>query len=205
MRPSQTNILSTARFLLAIRQGFCHVAFSMRFHVARDGAVMGEFEEQIFRNKVFSGEIRPSDWYWIPGFSDWRPVSEFRVARKTEVIVLDDGSAVPPAIRKPRQRSAPAIALICISVLALIFVVGMTTGKFRSRRTQHARIEAKTAVAQGQIRIGMSANEVVSLLGEPKKIERVAGSKKEQWTYEGPNGPVILHLENGVLRHIHSD
>ena len=28
----------------------------------------------------------------------------------------------------------------------------------------------------------MSANEVVSLLGEPKKIERVAGSKKEQWT-----------------------
>ena len=119
--------------------------------------------------------------------------------------MLDDGSAVPPAIRKPRQRSPPAIALICISVLALIFVVGMTTGKFRNGRTQHARIEAKTAVAQGQIRIGMSANEVVSLLGEPKKIERVAGSKKEQWTYEGPNGPVILHLENGVLRHIHSD
>ena len=58
---------------------------------------MGEFEEQIFRNKVFSGEIRPSDWYWIPGFSDWRPVSEFRVARKTEVIVLDDGSAVVEA------------------------------------------------------------------------------------------------------------
>lgn len=177
----------------------------MRFHVARDGAIMGEFEEQIFRDKVFSGEIRPSDWYWIPGFSDWRPVSEFRIARKTEVIVLDDGSAVPPAIRKPRQRSAPAIALICIGVLALIFVVGMTTGKFRSGRTQHARIEAKTALAQGEIRIGMSANEVVSLLGEPKKIERVAGSKKEQWTYEGPNGPVILHLENGVLRHIHSD
>src|SRR4030095_15054151 len=36
----------------------------MRFHVARDGAVMGEFEEQVFRDKVFSGEIRPSDWYW---------------------------------------------------------------------------------------------------------------------------------------------
>jgi len=25
--------------------------------------VMGEFEEQIFRNKVFSGEIRPNDFY----------------------------------------------------------------------------------------------------------------------------------------------
>src|SRR5438067_8335530 len=104
----------------------------MRFHVAREGAVLGEFEEQIFRNKVFSGEIRPNDLYWIPGFSDWRPVSEFRVARKTEPIVLDDGSAVPPAIRKPRQRSAPAIALISICALALIFVVGTMTGKFRS-------------------------------------------------------------------------
>jgi len=92
--------------------------------------------------------------------------------------VLDDGSAVPPAIRKPRQRSAPAIALICISVLALIFVIGMTTGKFRSGQTQHARIEAKTVLAQGQIRIGMSANEVVSLLGEPKKSSESPARKK---------------------------
>jgi hypothetical protein len=177
----------------------------MRFHVARDGAVMGEFEEQIFRNKVFSGDIRPSDLYWIAGFSDWRPVSGFRVARKTEPIVLDDGSAMPPAIRKPRQRSAPAIALICICTLALIFIVGTMTGKFRSAGTAHTRIEPKTALARGEIRIGMSANEVVSMLGQPTKIERIAGSKKEQWTYEGTNGPVILHLENGVVRHVHSD
>jgi hypothetical protein len=186
-------------------QGFCHGAFLMKFHVARDGAIMGEFEEQNFRNKVFSGEIRPSDLYWIPGFNDWRPVSEFRITRKTEPIVLDDGTAVPPAIRKPRQRSAPAIALICISVLALIFVIGMMTGKFRSGGTQHARIEAKTAAADGQIRIGMSANEVVSLLGQPTKIQRVPGTKKEQWIYENSNGPVILHFENGVLRRFHPD
>ena len=62
---------------------------AMKFHVAREGAVLGEFEEQIFRNKVFSGEIRPNDLYWTAGFTDWRPVSEFRVARKTEPIVLD--------------------------------------------------------------------------------------------------------------------
>ena len=61
---------------------------AMKFHVAREGAVLGEFEEQIFRNKVFSGEIRPNDLYWTAGFTDWRPVSEFRVARKTEPIVL---------------------------------------------------------------------------------------------------------------------
>ena len=53
----------------------------MKFHVAREGAVLGEFEEQIFRNKVFSGEILPSDLYWTAGFTDWRPVSEFRVAK----------------------------------------------------------------------------------------------------------------------------
>jgi len=173
--------------------------------VARDGGVMGEFEEQVFRNKVFSGEIRRSDLYWIPGFRHWRPVSEFRITRKTEPIVVDDGSAVPPAIQKPRQRSAPAIALICISVLALIFVVGIMTGKFRSGRTQHARIEAKMALAGGEMRIGMTSIEVISLLGQPTKIERVANSKKEQWIYDSPNGLVILHFENGVLRHIHPD
>ena len=178
----------------------------MKFHVAREGSVMGEFEEQIFRNKVFSGEIRPSDFYWIPGFSSWRPVSGFRIARKTEPIVLDDGSAVPPAIRRSRQRSVPAIALICICALGLTFIIIDTmTGQFKSGPAQQAQIEAKTALARGQIRIGMSANEVVSLLGQPTKIERVAGSKREQWSYESPNGPVILHLENGVLRRIHSD
>jgi hypothetical protein len=175
----------------------------MRFHVARDSAVMGEFEEQIFRNKVFSGEIRPSDLYWIPGFRNWRPVSEFRITRKTEPIVLDDGSAVPPAIQRPRQRSAPEIALICICLLALIFVLGMMTGKFRTGRIHHARIEAKAALARGEMRIGMSSNEVISLLGQPTKIERVANSKKEQWIYESPNRLVILHFENGILRHIH--
>src|SRR6266496_3223583 len=57
-------------------EDFVTVATAMRFHVAREGAVMGEFEEQIFRNKVFSGEIRPNDFYWIAGFADWRPGSE---------------------------------------------------------------------------------------------------------------------------------
>src|SRR5205823_13108676 len=100
----------------------------MKFHVAREGAVMGEFEEQIFRNKVFSGEIRPNDLYWTAGFADWRPVSEFRVARKTEPIVLHAASAVPPAIQKKGQRSAPAIALICIFALVLIIGVELVAG-----------------------------------------------------------------------------
>ena len=122
---------------------------AMRFHVAREGAVLGEFEEQIFRNKVFSGEIRPNDLYWTAGFTDWRPVSEFRVARKTEPIVLDAGSAVPPAIQKQSQRWAP-IALICICALVLLISVAMVAGKSkRERLPQHARFEAKTAIARG--------------------------------------------------------
>jgi hypothetical protein len=130
------------------------VAPAMKFHVAREGAVLGEFEEQIFRNKVFSGEIRPNDLYWIAGFTDWRPVSEFRVARKTE----------------------------------------------RERVPQRVRVEAKTAIARGQLRAGMTADQCMRMLGEPARIKRISGSKNEQWTYKGPEGPVILHFESGLLQ-----
>ena len=117
---------------------------AMRFHVAREGAVLGEFEEQIFRNKVFSGEIRPNDLYWTAGFTDWRPVSEFRVARKTEPIVLHARVAVPPAIQKQGQRSAPVIALICICALALLIGVTMMAGKSKRERVpQRARVERR--------------------------------------------------------------
>jgi hypothetical protein len=177
------------------------VATAMRFHVAREGAVMGEFEEQIFRNKVFSGEIRPNDLYWTAGFADWRPVSEFRVARKTEPILLDTGSAGPPAIRDARQRSAPAIALICICALVLLIGVAMMAGKSkRGRVPQPARVEAKAAIPRSQLRIGMTANQCIRMLGQPARIERMSGSKNEQWTYEGPDGPVALHFESGILR-----
>jgi hypothetical protein len=125
----------------------------MRFHVAREGAVLGEFEEQMFRNKVFSGEIRPNDLYWTAGFADWRPVSEFRVARKTEPIVLDAASAVPPAIKKQGQRSAPAIALVCVCALVLLIGVAMFAGKSKHERVpHHARGEAATAIPRGQLR-----------------------------------------------------
>jgi hypothetical protein len=173
----------------------------MRFHVAREGAVMGEFEEQIFRNKVFSGEIRPNDLYWTAGFADWRPVSEFRVARKTEPILFDTSSATPPAIGKLRQRSAPVIALICICALVLLIGVAMMAGKVkRGRVLQRARVEAKTAIARGQLRVGMTVDECIRMLGQPTRIERISGSKDEQWTYEGQEGPVILHFENGILQ-----
>ncbi len=174
---------------------------AMRFHVAREGAVLGEFEEQMFRNKVFCGEIRPNDLYWTAGFADWRPVSEFRVARKTEPILLDSGSAVPPAIQTKGQRSAPAIALICVCALGLLIGVAMVAGKSKRERVpQHARVEAKTAIARGQLRAGMTADQCMGMLGQPARIERISGSKNEQWTYEGQDGPVVLHFESGLLQ-----
>jgi hypothetical protein len=173
----------------------------MKFHVAREAAVLGEFEEQIFRNKVFSGEIRPNDLYWTAGFANWRPVSEFRVTRKTEPILLDSASAVPPAIQKRGQRSALAIALICICVLALLIGVALVAGKSKHERVpQHARVEAKTAIARGQLRAGMTADQCMRMLGQPARIKRISGSKNEQWTYKDPEGPVVLHFESGLLQ-----
>ena len=174
---------------------------AMKFHVAREGAVLGEFEEQLFRNKVFPGEIRPNDRYWTAGFTDWRPVSEFRVARKTEAIVLDAGSAVPPAIQKQGQRSAPAIALICVCALVLLIGVAMVAGKSKRERVPPpARVEAKTAIARGQLRTGITADQCIRMLGQPARIKRISGSKNEQWSYKGPEGPVILYFESGVLQ-----
>jgi GYF domain 2 len=174
---------------------------AMRFHVAREGAVLGEFEEQLFRNKVFSGEILPNDLYWTAGFANWRPVSEFRVARKTEPILLDSGSAVPPAIQKHGQRSAPTIALICICALVLLIGVAMVAGKSKHERvSQNARVEAKTAIAHGRLRPGMTVDQCIRMLGQPARIDRVSGSKNERWTYESRDGPVVLYFEGGLLQ-----
>jgi len=101
----------------------------MRFHVAREGAVLGEFDERIFRNKVFAGEIRPNDLYWREGFREWRPVSEFRVARKTEVIVLEARTSRPPAIHN-RPSYVGLGGLIAVAVLlALVVIAFMALAK----------------------------------------------------------------------------
>jgi len=108
---------------------------------------------------------------------------------------------VPPAIRKTRQRSAPAIALIFICALVLLIGVAMMAGKSqRGRVPQHSRVEATAAIARGQLRIGMTADQCIRMLGQPARIERISGSKNEQWTYKGQDGPVILHFESGVLQ-----
>lgn len=95
--------------------------------MARDGAVLGEFEEQTFRNKVFSGEITPTDFYWRAGFDDWRPVSEFRIARKTDVIILESRTSKPPAIGLPLpnyRRLGLFAGLVVLVVIFVLFFIG---------------------------------------------------------------------------------
>lgn len=40
----------------------------MNFYVARDGEIIGEFNEQIFRDKVFRGEVRREDSIGLKGW-----------------------------------------------------------------------------------------------------------------------------------------
>src|SRR5205085_11782290 len=121
--------------------------------------------------------------------------------RKTEPIRLDNESAETPAITNEHQHSAPAIALICICALVLLIGAAMMAGKSKREGVpQHGRVEAKAALARGQLRVGMTADQCIRILGQPARIERISGSKNEQWTYEDPDGPVVLHFESGVLR-----
>ena len=61
----------------------------MNIHVARNGEIIGEFPEDIFRDKVFRGEVRSDDHYWRPGMDDWETVASYRANTRTQVIRRD--------------------------------------------------------------------------------------------------------------------
>ncbi len=58
----------------------------MNFHVARGGEIIGEFNEQVFRDKVFRGEVRRDDFYWTEGMTEWQSVAQYRAGARTQVI-----------------------------------------------------------------------------------------------------------------------
>jgi VIT1/CCC1 family predicted Fe2+/Mn2+ transporter len=66
----------------------------MIFHVMRDGEALGDLEERDFREKIFSGEIQPEDYYWREGFGDWKLVSEYRAPAREKVVK----PAAPPPL-----------------------------------------------------------------------------------------------------------
>jgi hypothetical protein len=64
------------------------------FYVDREGAEIGPFSEEEFREKILAGDIKPGDHYWKEGMADWQLVSEFRG--------LPSPSAAPPLPPVPR-------------------------------------------------------------------------------------------------------
>jgi hypothetical protein len=87
----------------------------MTFHACRlDGTIIGEFSEGEFREKVFSNELMPEDYYWHEGMSDWAPVSNYRASTKTTKIEVSKPPPLPaipqaPLPKPPKQSSPPAV------------------------------------------------------------------------------------------------
>ncbi|PYK39736.1 MAG: hypothetical protein DME49_03085 [Verrucomicrobia bacterium] len=73
----------------------------MIFHVARDGAEIGEFGEEEFRDKIFKGNVKPGDHYWKEGMDDWQLVSEYR-----RLPSRAGPPTLPPLPRVPEKRKA---------------------------------------------------------------------------------------------------
>ena len=76
----------------------------MTIFVARDGAHYGEFSELEFREKIFAGEVLPTDDYWWEGAAAWAPVSDYRAPQRT--VAIKTAPATPAAPEKsltPRE------------------------------------------------------------------------------------------------------
>jgi hypothetical protein len=80
------------------------------FHACKaDGSPIGEFTESDFREKIFSGELQPGDFYWCEGLSDWKTVSEYRAPAKEP----KKPPAVPPPL--PAEYLARPHDRVCVN------------------------------------------------------------------------------------------
>jgi hypothetical protein len=73
----------------------------MIFRVAREGAEIGQFSEEEFRDKIFTGNIKPGDHYWTEGMEDWHLVSDYRGLPSPS-----GPPTLPPLPRMPEKKKA---------------------------------------------------------------------------------------------------
>ena len=73
----------------------------MIFHVAREGAEIGQFSEEEFGDKILTGNIKPGDHYWKEGMDDWQLVSEYRGLQSPS-----GPPTLPPLPRMPEKKKA---------------------------------------------------------------------------------------------------
>ena len=50
----------------------------VRYHIARDGEVIGAYTEAEFASKVRRLEIRSTDYFFVEGMKEWQPVYEYQ-------------------------------------------------------------------------------------------------------------------------------
>lgn len=69
----------------------------MTFFVTRDGKQIDEHEKQGFHAKLLSGDIVTTDYYWVDGMEDWRPVSDYTMGMQTMKIDMTPAAPASPA------------------------------------------------------------------------------------------------------------
>ena len=72
--------------------------------VTRDGEKIDEYNKGEFTEKIYGGDVLTTDYYWIEGMEDWRPVSEYSVTMKTMKIEMDS----PPPQSSAASPTTPA-------------------------------------------------------------------------------------------------
>ena len=62
---------------LSPTRGAAASAVAVVISVTRAGVSQGSFTESQLRTALAAGTILPTDYYWLPGMKEWRPVAEF--------------------------------------------------------------------------------------------------------------------------------
>lgn len=84
----------------------------MNYHIAINGTQSGPHSEEVLRQKLAAGELKPTDLCWSPGQDAWQPVASVLAAPATTAPV----GAPPPPLPKmePPTTSGLAItSLVC--------------------------------------------------------------------------------------------
>ena len=165
----------------------------MIFYVARDGKVLGEFDEERFQSELKAGRIGPADHYFIEGFADWRPVYEYNH---------------PPPIPKitPKRTVKTGTVIISVGVVAIGVLLGIAGNKSneepvaREKEAEAKQEEInKSLIAERKVRIGMTADQCVQAWGLPQEGVNTTITRNvrhEQWCYGDGR---YLYFDNGVL------
>lgn len=76
----------------------------MKYEVLRGQSKVGSYEFEELKALYQSGVLLPTDFFWIPGMPDWKPLSSLLAPKPSQAA----SSSVPPCL--PSSAQAPAAA-----------------------------------------------------------------------------------------------